>query len=171
VPQNAAKCEGLPPMPLDDPATCEEYEPGPGSMNALSPIPTPASRRWREFRIRFLPGLIFACGLATTSQLWTHVVHDPSWPSQETAALTELGPPTHKQSSQLYGSHLQDGEHRSKHSIQRGLARGANRAAPALTYGNDAPQSTLLFSFPLPGNANPLSNGTGTPNKAGASRN
>ena len=40
----------------------------------LSPIPTPASQRWREFRIRVLPVVVFLCIVLGASVLWLNFV-------------------------------------------------------------------------------------------------
>ena len=39
-------------------------------MARLEPIPTPLSIAWREFRIRVLPLLVFACLVAGLIHLW-----------------------------------------------------------------------------------------------------
>src|SRR5215216_3673592 len=38
--------------------------------NKLPPIPTPASQRWREFRIQVLPFFVFLCLLTGVVYLW-----------------------------------------------------------------------------------------------------
>jgi multidrug resistance efflux pump len=40
----------------------------------LPPIPTPASQRWREFRIRVLPVVVFVCIVLGASVLWLNFV-------------------------------------------------------------------------------------------------
>jgi multidrug resistance efflux pump len=40
----------------------------------LSPIPTPASQQWREFRIRVLPVVVFLCIVLSASVLWMNFV-------------------------------------------------------------------------------------------------
>src|SRR5262249_37281090 len=40
----------------------------------LNPIPTPPAQRWREFRIRVLPILVFVCVVLSASVLWTNFV-------------------------------------------------------------------------------------------------
>ena len=40
----------------------------------LPPIPTPASQRWREFRIRVLPFLVFFVVLSGVVSLWKNFV-------------------------------------------------------------------------------------------------
>jgi multidrug resistance efflux pump len=42
-------------------------------MDALPPIPTPASQRWREIRIRVLPAFFFLGVLAAVAFLWREV--------------------------------------------------------------------------------------------------
>jgi len=39
-------------------------------MDSLPPIPTPLSQRWREFRIQFLPLIIFSCVVGVVVVLW-----------------------------------------------------------------------------------------------------
>src|SRR6185295_19760952 len=43
-------------------------------MDSLSPIPTPAAQRWREFRIRVLPVVVFICIVLGASVLWLNFV-------------------------------------------------------------------------------------------------
>lgn len=43
-------------------------------MDKLPPIPTPASQRWREFRIQVLPLVIFVCVLLSVAFLWRNFV-------------------------------------------------------------------------------------------------
>lgn len=40
----------------------------------LSPIPSPPAQRWREFRIRYLPAVVFAAGVVVAAALWTRWV-------------------------------------------------------------------------------------------------
>lgn len=47
-------------------------------MNRLPPIPTPPAQRWREVRIRFIPGLAFLGALALAIFLWQHNVASPT---------------------------------------------------------------------------------------------
>src|SRR5688572_8180574 len=44
-------------------------------MQSLPPIPTPASQRWREFRIQILPVIVFVGILAATAVMWKNFVH------------------------------------------------------------------------------------------------
>ena len=39
-------------------------------MDALPPIPTPPAQRWREFRIQFLPLIVFVLGVVAVVMLW-----------------------------------------------------------------------------------------------------
>ncbi len=43
-------------------------------MDPLPPIPTPASQRWREFRIRVLPVVVFICVVLGAGALWMNLV-------------------------------------------------------------------------------------------------
>ena len=43
-------------------------------MEPLPPIPTPAAQRWREFRVRFLPLIVFAAVLVGVVILWKNYV-------------------------------------------------------------------------------------------------
>lgn len=43
-------------------------------MSKLTPIPTPPGTAWREFRIRYLPALMFAGVLGATAMIWRDYV-------------------------------------------------------------------------------------------------
>ena len=43
-------------------------------MDSLPPIPTPASQRWREFRIQILPLVIFVITLVAIAMMWRNFV-------------------------------------------------------------------------------------------------
>lgn len=47
-------------------------------MNRLPPIPTPPGQRWREVRIRIIPGLSFIAALALAVFLWRDNVASPT---------------------------------------------------------------------------------------------
>lgn len=47
-------------------------------MKPLAPIPTPPALRWREFRFRFLPGIIFTAGLGVCIWIWNHQLAAPT---------------------------------------------------------------------------------------------
>lgn len=47
-------------------------------MNPLPPIPTPMALRWREFRIRALPPLVFVAGGFAAVWIWQHDVAAPT---------------------------------------------------------------------------------------------
>ncbi len=47
-------------------------------MNPLPPIPTPIALRWREFRIRALPALVFVAGSIAAVWIWRHDVAAPT---------------------------------------------------------------------------------------------
>lgn len=47
-------------------------------MNPLPPIPTPMALRWREFRIRGLPALVFAAAATAAVWIWRHDVAAPT---------------------------------------------------------------------------------------------
>ena len=42
-------------------------------MDSLPPIPTPAGQRWREFRIRVMPGIVFVLGVIAIFFLWRNM--------------------------------------------------------------------------------------------------
>jgi multidrug resistance efflux pump len=44
----------------------------------FEPIPTPPAVRWREFRVRALPFVVFAAGALTAAALWTRTVAPPT---------------------------------------------------------------------------------------------
>ena len=46
-------------------------------MKGVKPIPTPARLRWREFRIRFAPWLVYASVLVASAWIWVHHVTPP----------------------------------------------------------------------------------------------
>lgn len=43
-------------------------------MNSLPRIPTPAALQWREFRLRFVPVVVFGLALSTVVGMWRHYV-------------------------------------------------------------------------------------------------
>ena len=43
-------------------------------MNPQSVIPTPPAQRWKEFRVKFLPGIAFASALVCAVVIWRHFV-------------------------------------------------------------------------------------------------
>ena len=45
---------------------------------SLPPIPTPAGQYWREFRIKLMPLVVFACVLAGMVLMWSHFVQPVS---------------------------------------------------------------------------------------------
>ncbi len=47
-------------------------------MKRLPPIPTPPALRWREFRIRALPVVVFAATLAGVIWIWQHELAPPT---------------------------------------------------------------------------------------------
>lgn len=47
------------------------------SRDALPPIPTPPALRWREFRVRFLPALLFLAALGGVAFIWQRNVSAP----------------------------------------------------------------------------------------------
>lgn len=51
-------------------------------MSDLPVIPTPPSQRWREFRITFLPPIVFFCTLAAIIWVWKGYVAPPTMTGQ-----------------------------------------------------------------------------------------
>ena len=47
-------------------------------MDPLPPIPTPPGQKWREFRIRFLPLIVFACTVGSIFYIWREHVTPPN---------------------------------------------------------------------------------------------
>lgn len=47
-------------------------------MDQLPPIPTPPGQKWREFRIRFLPLIVFACTVGAIFYIWREHVTPPN---------------------------------------------------------------------------------------------
>ena len=71
-------------------------------MDSLPPIPTPAAQRWREFRIRVMPGIVFLLALAAIVGLWRSMLVPGNMVGQveaitanivstQSGLLTELG--------------------------------------------------------------------------------
>ena len=73
--------------------------------DAAIPIPVPLARRWREFRIRFLPALIFTGALATVALLWHHVIVAPTW---GTPSLATRMPPALNGGARRHPDEAQD---------------------------------------------------------------
>jgi heme A synthase len=48
--------------------------PGPerSMPEALPQIPTPPAQLWREFRVRYLPGFVFACAVILIIWFWSN---------------------------------------------------------------------------------------------------
>lgn len=59
-------------------------------MEESKVIPTPARQRWREFRIRFLPMVVFLCTMAGIAHLWRHFVSPPTLIGQVEPLLTQV---------------------------------------------------------------------------------
>src|SRR5688500_5451925 len=47
-------------------------------MDQLPVIPTPPGQKWREFRIRFLPLLVFICTVGSITYIWREHVTPPT---------------------------------------------------------------------------------------------
>jgi multidrug resistance efflux pump len=47
-------------------------------MEQLPVIPTPTGQKWREFRIRFLPLIVFACTVGSIAYIWREHVTPPN---------------------------------------------------------------------------------------------
>ncbi len=58
--------------------------------DALPPIPSPPSLRWREFRQRRLPFLVFATGGFAASVLWIQTVTPPTFVAEAETIRTEV---------------------------------------------------------------------------------
>ncbi len=59
-------------------------------MNPLPPIPTPPALRWREFRIKVIPGLVFGSVLLTVLMIWTTSVTPTNWVGQVEGAQANV---------------------------------------------------------------------------------
>jgi multidrug resistance efflux pump len=59
-------------------------------MSELPVIPTPPSQKFREFRVRFLPPLIFLCTLAGIFVLWKDYVSPPTLVGQVETVITPV---------------------------------------------------------------------------------
>src|SRR5262245_19440954 len=62
-------------------------------MSSSSPIPVPFARRWREFRFRTLPALVFLSSVVTVALLWTSQIPTASLPGQVEADTAEGSSP------------------------------------------------------------------------------
>lgn len=62
-------------------------------MQSSFPIPIPFALRWREFRIRALPPLVYLGSVAIAAILWTKQVATTSLPGQVEAVAAQVGGP------------------------------------------------------------------------------
>lgn len=62
-------------------------------MNRLPPIPTPPSRRWREFRMRALPLITFVAGVGLAIWLWRESLAAPTLQGAIEAVRAEVVSP------------------------------------------------------------------------------
>ena len=60
---------------------------------ALTPIPTPPSLRWREFRIRVLPVLLFVLAVSSVCLIWQHNVSAPMFVGAVEARIARVATP------------------------------------------------------------------------------
>lgn len=56
----------------------------------LEPIPTPRAMLWRQVRLQYLPGIIFAIGLAAAATIWMRWVAPPTLVAEVEAVRTEV---------------------------------------------------------------------------------
>lgn len=56
----------------------------------LSPIATPASRRWRAIRLQYFPFIVFLLGLVAAAVIWTRWVAPPTLVGEAEAIRTEV---------------------------------------------------------------------------------
>lgn len=59
-------------------------------MSELPVIPTPSSQKFREFRVRFLPPLVFLCTLTAILVLWKDYVSPPTLVGQVETVITPV---------------------------------------------------------------------------------
>jgi multidrug resistance efflux pump len=59
-------------------------------MESLPVIPTPAGQKWREFRIRFLPLIVFCCTVAGICLIWTKNLVPPTLVAQVEGVSTPV---------------------------------------------------------------------------------
>jgi multidrug resistance efflux pump len=59
-------------------------------MPDLSPIPSPPGQRFREFRIKFLPPIVFLCTVAAIFFLWKDYVSAPTLVGQVEPVIAEV---------------------------------------------------------------------------------
>jgi multidrug resistance efflux pump len=59
----------------------------------FEPIPTPPAVRWREFRVRALPFVVFAAGVLAAAALWTRTVAPPTLVAEAELVRTNVTSP------------------------------------------------------------------------------
>jgi multidrug resistance efflux pump len=62
-------------------------------MQPLPVIPTPPGQKWREFRIRFLPLIVFACTITGIYFIWSKALLPPTMMAQVEAVSTLVRSP------------------------------------------------------------------------------
>ncbi len=60
---------------------------------AAKRIPVPLSERWRDIRLRFVPGVVFICAVATIVLLWKDHIAAPSMVGQAEPVLSNVSSP------------------------------------------------------------------------------
>jgi multidrug resistance efflux pump len=76
-------------------------------MDSLPVIPTPASQRWREFRIRYVPPLVFLCVGLVIALIWHSEIVPPLLVGQVQPVRAEVISPDDGVVTNLYVSEFQ----------------------------------------------------------------
>lgn len=56
----------------------------------LTPIPTPRAQLWRQLRLQYLPGVVFALGVVAAVTIWTRWVAPPTLVAEAEAVRAEV---------------------------------------------------------------------------------
>ena len=76
-------------------------------MNPLPLIPTPLAQRWREFRFRIVPILVFLGALLVLTMMWRQYVAPPTLVGQVESMTTYVSSPKAGMLAQLNLARLQ----------------------------------------------------------------
>lgn len=75
---------------------------------SLSPIPTPPAHLWRQIRLQYLPGIVFAAGLVAAAVIWMRWVAPPTLIGEAEAIRAEVRAPNLGTLSELKVAPLQE---------------------------------------------------------------
>ncbi|HEY4415627.1 MAG TPA: HlyD family efflux transporter periplasmic adaptor subunit [Verrucomicrobiae bacterium] len=77
------------------------------NRDSLPPIPTPPALRWREFRVRFLPIVLFVASVGGISVIWEHNVSAPVFVGAVEGRSAQVASPCIGKILQLRVDHFQ----------------------------------------------------------------